>query len=148
MRRPAYWTTKIQLQLFERIQQYLKDNGVSRSRFAEQLGVSRAYVSQVLNGNFDHKLSKLVKLSLAMGLVPEIRFVPIALKIAQTKEAAAQKVAPDTYADVRVSIQVAIAHQTIVPKAPQRQKLIANPMARVQVPTRERMTAEIHTEAA
>ena len=41
---------------------------------AEYLGCSKGYVSQLLNGNFDHKLSKLVELSLAIGKAPLLEY--------------------------------------------------------------------------
>ena len=52
-------------------------NNMNRTQLAEHPGVSKGYVSQVLNGNFDFKLSKMVELSLAMGMIPEVKFTPI-----------------------------------------------------------------------
>jgi transcriptional regulator with XRE-family HTH domain len=40
---------------------------------AERLGVSPAYVSQVLNGQFNFTVMKLVELSLAIDKVPVFR---------------------------------------------------------------------------
>lgn len=77
LRDETYWTTKIQLELFRQIEAYLKTNQLSRSDFARQLGVSKGYVSQVLNGNYDHKLSKFVSLCLAMEKVPILHFQPL-----------------------------------------------------------------------
>jgi transcriptional regulator with XRE-family HTH domain len=74
LRDETYWTTKIQLELFRQIEAYLEKNELTRSDFAKQLGVSKGYVSQVLNGTYDHKLSKLVGLCLAMNKVPLIEF--------------------------------------------------------------------------
>ena len=37
----------------------------------------KSYVSQLLNGNFDHKISKLVELSLAIGKVPILDYKDI-----------------------------------------------------------------------
>jgi len=34
-------------------------------------------VSQLLNGDYDHKLSKLVELSLAFDMVPSVEFKPV-----------------------------------------------------------------------
>lgn len=73
---PGYWTQEIQLRLFEEVNKYLATNHISRTAFAEQLGVSKGYISQILNGDFDHKLSKLVQISLACGLIPSISFIP------------------------------------------------------------------------
>lgn len=69
-----YWITKIQLDLFAQIEQYMADNKLSRTQLAEQLGVTKGYISQVLNGDFDHKISKLVDLSLAIGKIPTITY--------------------------------------------------------------------------
>lgn len=70
----GYNTTKLQNELFRQLNNYLEINKMTRSQFAEQLGVSKGYVSQILNGAFDFKLSKLVELSLAIGMIPEIKF--------------------------------------------------------------------------
>ena len=47
---------------------------MNKAQLAEYLGCTKGYVTQLLNGEFDHKLSKFVELSLAIGKVPEIRF--------------------------------------------------------------------------
>ncbi len=77
MKLSGYWTQHIQISLFNAVNDYLKKNKITRSAFAEQLGVSKGYISQVLNGDFDHKLSKLVELSLACGCVPSVSFEPM-----------------------------------------------------------------------
>lgn len=74
LKTPEYWITQIQIELYNRVEQYMAQYDLNRSQFAEQLGVSKGYVSQLLNGDFDHKLSKLVELSMAVGYVPEITF--------------------------------------------------------------------------
>jgi len=71
----GYNVTKIQNELFRLVEEYLKENNKNRSQFAKELKVTKGYVSQVLNCNFDFKLSKLVELSLAIGRIPEIQFV-------------------------------------------------------------------------
>ena len=55
----------------------MQNNHLSRSDLARELGVSKGYISQVLNGDFDHRLSKLVKLSMAVGMVPQISYIPM-----------------------------------------------------------------------
>lgn len=73
---PEYITTRIQLDLYNCAEQFMESTGKNRSQLAQHLGVSKGYVTQLLNGDYDHKLSKLVELSLAFGVVPQIRFVP------------------------------------------------------------------------
>ena len=49
-----------------------------KSRLAEYLGVSKGYLSQLLNGDYDHCMSKFFELALAFGMVrKEKRIVPI-----------------------------------------------------------------------
>ncbi len=74
---PDYWVTKIQLDLSSMINKYMETNKMSRTDLANKLDVSPKYISQLLNGNFDHKLSKLVELSMAIGMVPQINYVPV-----------------------------------------------------------------------
>lgn len=74
---PEYWITRIQLDLYAVMERYMQNNHLSRSDLARELGVTKGYISQVLNGDFDHRLSKLVKLSLAVGMVPQISYIPL-----------------------------------------------------------------------
>lgn len=81
-----YWIAKWQLSLFMEVDQYLKQNNISRTEFADRLGVTKGYVSQILNGNADHKLSKIIELSLAIGKVPTPSFQNIDTIIDLDKE--------------------------------------------------------------
>lgn len=69
-----YWITKIQLDLFEMMHEFMKSNNMNQSQLAKKLGVTKGYLSQILNCNFDHKISKLVELALALGKVPHLEF--------------------------------------------------------------------------
>lgn len=73
----SYWTQLIQLSLFDMIKSYLSSEGITKKEFADRLGVNKSYVTQILNGDFDHRLSKMVQLGLACGMVPKIEFAPI-----------------------------------------------------------------------
>lgn len=83
-----YWLVGIQLDLNARLEAYMKENNMTRTQLAEKLGVTKGYVSQILNGDFDHKISKLVELSLAIGLVPTISYKPVQDVIEADKKAA------------------------------------------------------------
>jgi len=74
IRSKEYWLEKIQNALFIELEDYIENNDLNKTKFAEKLGVSKSYLSQVLNGNFDHKLSKLIELSLAIDKIPMVRF--------------------------------------------------------------------------
>ena len=71
---PAYWTAGIQSELYRQIVAYMERNHMNKTQLAEHLGCSKGYVTQLLNGEFDHKLSKFVELSLAINKIPEIAF--------------------------------------------------------------------------
>lgn len=77
LRSKGYNITKIQNELYRQLTSYLKEKKITRTQFAKELGVSKGYVSQILNGNFDYKLSKLVELSLAIGKIPEIKYTSL-----------------------------------------------------------------------
>lgn len=77
---PEYYTTGIQLDLYNLVENYLEENKMTRTELAKKLGVSKGYISQVLNGDFDHRLSKLVELALAVGYKPKMVFEPVQAK--------------------------------------------------------------------
>ncbi len=78
-----YWMAQIQLNLFELIENYRKKNNLNKVQLAAHLGVTKSYITQILNGDFDHKVSKLVELSLAFGKAPILQFVDFEKYIAK-----------------------------------------------------------------
>lgn len=68
-----YWLVNFQNTLFEQVEKYLDEHHLSKTDFAKKLGVSKGYISQILNGSFDHKVSKLIELSLAIEKVPHLK---------------------------------------------------------------------------
>ena len=74
LRSNGYWIAKIQIDLYNQILDYMKNNSLNRTQLAKNLGVTKSYVTQVLNGDFNHRISKLVELSLAIGKVPKIEY--------------------------------------------------------------------------
>jgi transcriptional regulator with XRE-family HTH domain len=69
-----YWTADIQMKLFAEVEHFMESRGMNRTQFAEYLGCTKGYVTQLLSGDFDNKISKLVELSLAIGKIPEVVF--------------------------------------------------------------------------
>ena len=87
----GYWTAKLQIDLYRELEAFMKKNKMNCTQLAKHLGCSKSYVSQLLNGNFDHKVSKLVKLAIAIGKAPVIEFKDIE---SVSKESASQVVRP------------------------------------------------------
>lgn len=71
---PSYWTAGLQMELYRQITAFMESRHMNKTQLAEHLGCSKGYVTQLLNGDFDHKLSKFVELSLAINKIPEITF--------------------------------------------------------------------------
>jgi len=70
----AFVTAGIQLDLLNVIEDYIKDNKMSRTDLAKKLKVSKGYISQILSAAYDHKISKLVDLSLSLNKMPIVFF--------------------------------------------------------------------------
>lgn len=77
LKSPAYWTAGLQMELYRQIVAYMERHHMKKSQLAEYLGCTKGYVTQLLNGDFDHKLSKFVELSLAINKIPEITFTDV-----------------------------------------------------------------------
>ncbi|WP_169409382.1 helix-turn-helix domain-containing protein [Dyadobacter beijingensis] len=77
LRSPIYWLTHLQIEIFNLLNTYMEENNLTPEQVSEKLDVPPFYVSQILNGNFNFKLSKLVELSLLVGKAPIIRFETI-----------------------------------------------------------------------
>ncbi len=77
LKNPVYWTSILQMELYRQIEDFMKEHDMNKTQFAEYLGCSKGYVSQLLSGDYDHKISKFMELSLAIGKIPDIKFVNV-----------------------------------------------------------------------
>ena len=77
IRTPEYWLETIQDEIYRQVSAYLKDNNLTQSQLAIQLGVSKGYISQVMKGEFNYTLKKLIELSLAVGKAPVLVLKPL-----------------------------------------------------------------------
>ena len=83
---PAYLLTLYQNEIFREVHGYMQEKGITQKELAKKLGVSDAYVSQILNGKFNFTLKKLIELGLAIGKIPKIKFVPQIPVSSKTKQ--------------------------------------------------------------
>jgi len=86
MRSRGYWIANIQLDLFRCVDEYMKENNLNRSQLAERLGVTKGYVSQILNGEFNHNITTFFDLALAIGKVPRVVFEDLEESISLSKK--------------------------------------------------------------
>ena len=70
----GYWLKKIQVELYNELLDYIEANNLTQNDLAQKLNVSKGYISQLLNGKFDHKVSKLVDLAFLMDKFPVINY--------------------------------------------------------------------------
>ncbi|MBQ0077297.1 MAG: hypothetical protein KBS55_01505 [Bacteroidales bacterium] len=87
----GYWIAKLQTELYREINAFKEKRHMNNTQLAEHLGCSKGYITQLLSGNFDHKLSKLVELSLAIGKVPVLYFQDISKYLENEGETATSK---------------------------------------------------------
>ncbi|WP_224994325.1 helix-turn-helix transcriptional regulator [Cesiribacter sp. SM1] len=69
---PEYWLERVQNDIFRMVHFYMEERGLNQTALARELGVSKGYISQIVNGNFNFSLTKLIELSLALGVAPKI----------------------------------------------------------------------------
>lgn len=74
---PNYLLTKYQNEIYRQLINFMENNNLSQKEVAKKLGVSGSYVSQVLNGNFNFTLRKLIELGLMIDKVPLIDFIEL-----------------------------------------------------------------------
>ena len=74
LRNRGYLLKKLQYEIFDAIAEYMTDNKLNQTKLAAKLNVTKGYVSQIMNADFDHKLSKLVDLAISIDKVPTIKF--------------------------------------------------------------------------
>lgn len=77
IRGSTYWLTDIQIEVFNLLKTYMEENNLTQKQVAEKLNASPSYVSQILNGNFNFTISKLIELALLVGKAPIIKFETI-----------------------------------------------------------------------
>lgn len=78
---PAYWLAKTQTQLYYCAEKFMKEKNMNRTQLAEYLGVSKGYVTQLLNGDYNFSIEKYTELCIKLGYVPEISITKLEDKI-------------------------------------------------------------------
>lgn len=114
LKNKGYWTAKIQTELFREINTFMQEKGMNNTQLAAYLGCSKGYVSQLLNGDFDHKLSKLVELSLAIGKVPLLEYMDVEQYINEDKESVVYETFTVLKKDSFTSFDRRITHLSVI----------------------------------
>jgi transcriptional regulator with XRE-family HTH domain len=81
-----YWFETLQNEIFRMVTAYIQKENITQTKLAEQLGVSKGYISQIVNGNFNFSLKKMIELSLALNHVPDFKFKDLGQYIEEDKQ--------------------------------------------------------------
>jgi transcriptional regulator with XRE-family HTH domain len=74
LRTEEFWFETLQNEIYRMVAEYIEKEGMNQTQLAEKLGVTKGYISQILNGNFNYTLKKMIELSLALGKAPVFEF--------------------------------------------------------------------------
>jgi len=77
LKQPNYLLSKYQAEIYRQLSAFMKENRLSQKQVAKKLRVSNSYVNQILKGNFNYTLKKLVEISLLIGKVPSLEFLSL-----------------------------------------------------------------------
>lgn len=73
-----YWIEIIQNKIYNELAGFIEEKDISGKELAETLGLSKGRISQILSGeNLNFRLDTLVRLSLAIGRIPDFRLLKI-----------------------------------------------------------------------
>jgi transcriptional regulator with XRE-family HTH domain len=75
LKHPNYLLTTYQLEIYKHLVQYKKEHKLTQTEIAEKLNVSSSYISQIMNGEFNFTLKKLIELGLFIGKIPFLEFL-------------------------------------------------------------------------
>ena len=74
LRTEEYWFETLQNDIYRMVFEYLQKEEMNQTQLAVKLGVSKGYISQIINGNFNYTLKKMIELSLALNKAPAFEF--------------------------------------------------------------------------
>lgn len=76
LKSPDYWIPQIQLVIYNAVIDYLEDNKMTKDEFVQKTGISRKMMKDIMSGDFNGRISDLVKLETSMGYVPKLELEP------------------------------------------------------------------------
>lgn len=77
LRSKQFGISQMKYTLLNLIGRYKERKKLKDKDIAEKLGVSKSYISQIMNGTFDHKMSKVGEIANACNAIPVLSFVDI-----------------------------------------------------------------------
>ena len=90
-------TEEVILELTDKISEIMAREGVNRSELASRLGVSKAFITKLLNGNANLTLRTLVSIATALGCDLSIYLPKKGFKVFSAKQISSKSVNPNEY---------------------------------------------------
>lgn len=82
LEQPSYWVESINGILYDAIIQYKEDQKFNRTQLADDLGISKGRISQILNdGETNFTIEKFCEIALKVGVFPDVKLTPKAIFI-------------------------------------------------------------------
>ena len=75
MKYPEFWMEKVQNEIYYNLKRYQEEKSLNQTQLAQHLGFSKGYISQILKGEFNHSIKKLIELGLAINKILEVKFI-------------------------------------------------------------------------
>lgn len=108
---PEYWFEEAQNELYRRVIEFMEKEGLNQTQLAQKLGVSKGYISQVLKGEFNYTLKKLIELSIAIGKAPHIEYKAIQEILKEDKQSHYIHFSAETSIEMNVEQPFKFEHQ-------------------------------------
>ncbi len=72
-----YWVEEIQNNIYSEVINFMKEKNLNQNQLSDYLSFSKGYISQILKGECNFSIKKLVELSLKIKTVPKLEFAPL-----------------------------------------------------------------------
>lgn len=74
LKSPEYHLAGLQVSVYNMLEREKSIRNLTNLQLAKKLNISTARVKQILDGDYDGKLSQLIEIALKLGYTPEFRF--------------------------------------------------------------------------
>lgn len=90
---------KVILDLTEQIVAHMKENNIKRAEFAKRLGVSKAFVTKLLNGHSNLNIKTMVSVAKTLDCELNIGFGPKTFEVRRFYSAPTKQFDPNTFTE-------------------------------------------------
>jgi predicted XRE-type DNA-binding protein len=111
LKTPEYWFEQAQDELYRQVTEFMEKERINQTQLAEKLGVSKGYISQVMKGEFNYTLKKLIELAMAVGKIPTIEYKGIEQVVKEDSQSHFLRYSAGNIISLKVEEQFQFEHQ-------------------------------------